>query len=308
MRTYAAFLLIPLTLLACLAPAGEARETSQILNGVSRTERRIRARLKPLVESKGLTYPPGDVFLRVFKLEEELELWARNGPSGPFTLVKTYKAFNLPLNYTRGRNGGLQEAGPKRRMGDGRVPEGIYKILYHNPWSSYHLSLAIGYPNPSDAILGRRMGTISARGERAALNWWRRHGRRIDRSLLGGMPGLWGDRRVNPLGNEIFIHGKEVTVGCIPIGDRNIEEVFVLTDARKVGGTQVHIFPFRFADPDNLALRRELEERDEVLAGLWRSLESVYRYFEERKDLPPIYIDRETGLYSLTADPRKMAY
>ncbi len=52
-----------------------------------------------------------------------------------------------------------------RRMGDGRVPEGVYKILYHNPWSSYHLSLAVSYPNPSDAILGRRLAWISHKKE-----------------------------------------------------------------------------------------------------------------------------------------------
>ena len=80
-----------------LDPAAEARETPRILSAVSRTERRIRAHLRLLFESRGLTYPPGDVFLRVFKLEESLELWARNGSSGPFTRVKTYRAFNIPL-------------------------------------------------------------------------------------------------------------------------------------------------------------------------------------------------------------------
>ncbi len=308
MRACIAFLMILLAPAINLEPAAEARETIRILSAVSRTERRIRGRLRSLFESRGLTYPPADVFVRIFKLEEELELWARNGPSGPFTLVKLYKAFNLPLNYKKGRIQDPQEVGPKRRMGDGRVPEGVYKVLYHNPWSSYHLSLAIGYPNPSDAIFGRRMGTIGVRGERAALNWWRRNRKRIDRSLIEGMPSLWGDRRVNPLGNEIFIHGKKVTIGCIPIGDRNIEEVFVLTDARRVGGTQVHIFPFRFGDPENRALRRKLEEKRENLAAFWRSLESVYRYFEKGRELPPVYIDRETGLYSTTSGSGKMAY
>ena len=30
------------------------------------------------------------------------------------------------------------------------------------------------------------------------------------------------------LGGDIMIHGKKVTIGCIPIGDKNIEEVFTL--------------------------------------------------------------------------------
>ncbi len=308
MRVHAATVLVLATPLFNLDPAAEARETPRILSAVSRTERRIRARLRLLFESRGLTYPPGDVFLRVFKLEESLELWARKRSSGPFTLLKTYRAFNLPLNYRRGRNPASQDAGPKRRMGDGRVPEGVYKILYHNPWSSYHLSLAIGYPNPSDAILGKRLRTITERGERAALRWWRKNNGRIDRSLIRGMPSLWGDGRINPLGNEIFIHGKKVTIGCIPIGDRNIEEVFVLTDARRVGGTPVHIFPFRFSDPDNRPVRRSLEERRKDLAAFWQSLESVYRHFERTRELPPIYIDKETGLYFTTPGPGRMVY
>ena len=30
------------------------------------------------------------------------------------------------------------------------------------------------------------------------------------------------------MGGDIFIHGKSATIGCIPIGDEAIEEVFVL--------------------------------------------------------------------------------
>ena len=30
------------------------------------------------------------------------------------------------------------------------------------------------------------------------------------------------------MGGDIFIHGKAVTIGCIPIGDSGIEEVFLL--------------------------------------------------------------------------------
>ena len=36
--------------------------------------------------------------------------------------------------------------GPKEREGDKKTPEGKYIIEYHNPNSSYHLSLKISYP------------------------------------------------------------------------------------------------------------------------------------------------------------------
>ena len=38
-------------------------------------------RLEALFKKAGLEYPAKEIFLRVFKLEGELELWARNGRS-----------------------------------------------------------------------------------------------------------------------------------------------------------------------------------------------------------------------------------
>lgn len=82
--------------------------------------------------------------------------------------------------------------GPKLREGDGQIPEGIYPIDSLNPNSSYHLSLRVGYPNSFD----------------------RKHARADGRTSLGG---------------DIMIHGKDVTIGCIPLGDEAIEELFVLS-------------------------------------------------------------------------------
>ncbi len=81
--------------------------------------------------------------------------------------------------------------GPKLREGDRQIPEGLYRIESLNPNSSYHLSLRLNYPNDYDIL-------------KAEI-----------------------DNRQN-LGGDIMIHGKDVTIGCIPIGDKQIEEVFVL--------------------------------------------------------------------------------
>lgn len=51
--------------------------------------------------------------------------------------------------------GGL---GPKQRQGDGKVPEGVYRITGHNPRSAYHLSLRIGYPTAQQMAAARKMG------------------------------------------------------------------------------------------------------------------------------------------------------
>jgi hypothetical protein len=92
--------------------------------------------------------------------------------------------------------------GPKLREGDRQVPEGIYQIEGLNPNSAYHLSLKVGYPNSSDRAWAARDG----------------------RTRLGG---------------DIFIHGKDVSIGCLAIGDAAIEELFWL--AGTVGRDAFHV-------------------------------------------------------------------
>jgi len=82
-------------------------------------------------------------------------------------------------------------AGPKLREGDRQVPEGVYRIDHLNPNSAYHLSLALDYPNAVD----------------------RAHAAHDGRNRPGG---------------DIFIHGKDVSIGCLAIGDDAIEELFWL--------------------------------------------------------------------------------
>ncbi len=100
-------------------------------------------------------------------------------------------------------SGGL---GPKLKAGDGQIPEGLYQLEYLNPNSSYHLSIKINYPNKFDIECGK------------------------------------DDGRKN-LGGDIFIHGKSVTIGCIPIGDANIEELFILVYKLGLENVKVIIAP-----------------------------------------------------------------
>lgn len=94
------------------------------------------------------------------------------------------------------------QLGPKLKEGDGQIPEGVYKVEYLNPNSRFHLSLKVSYPNGLDRARARADG----------------------REKLGG---------------DIMIHGGEATVGCIPIGDEGIEEVFYLVE--KAGASHVRI-------------------------------------------------------------------
>jgi murein L,D-transpeptidase YafK len=198
-------------------------------------------RIEALFTKAGLNYPAKEIFLRIFKLEGELELWSRNSRSDPFTLVHVYAVC--------ASSGTL---GPKRREGDLQVPEGFYAVSGFNPWSKFHLSLRVDYPNASDRILG-------------------------DRRRPGG---------------DIFIHGSCVTIGCVPLRNGPIEEVYLsAVDARDAGQSAipVHIFPCRL-DGDWLKLEREAWRRPGLL-DFWRNLKEGYDFFEKSRRLPRISVD-----------------
>jgi len=115
--------------------------------------------------------------------------------------------------------------GPKLREGDRQIPEGQYRIEYLNPNSSYHLSMKVDYPNAFD----------------------RQHAAAAGRTNLGG---------------DIFIHGKDQTIGCIPIGDAAIEELFAIVAANGKDTVEVLIAPrdLRLHPPPNSAELPVLEE------------------------------------------------
>ncbi|MFO0594255.1 MAG: L,D-transpeptidase family protein [Myxococcaceae bacterium] len=120
-------------LLAVSAPAQEHKKVRD-----ARTRRT--ADVKALVEKAGLTYPVDEVYLRGFKKERVLELWA--GKAGqPMAFVKSW-----PFCAASG------ELGPKRKEGDLQVPEGLYEVPEFNPTSDYHLSMKVSYPNASDRL------------------------------------------------------------------------------------------------------------------------------------------------------------
>ncbi len=98
--------------------------------------------LQKQFEAKGLEWPARYVYIRSFKYDGQMEVWAKNERKDQYKLFKTYKVCAL-----------AGTLGPKRMQGDYQVPEGFYYINEFNPNSSYYLSLGLNYPNPSDKIL-----------------------------------------------------------------------------------------------------------------------------------------------------------
>jgi murein L,D-transpeptidase YafK len=143
--------------------------------------------------------------------------------------------------------------GPKRMQGDYQVPEGFYYINEFNPKSAFHLSLGLNYPNASDRILGDSLQP----------------------------------------GGDIYIHGKCVTSGCIPIMDSQIEELYILAAHAYSQGQDfipVHIFPVDFSNEKNTAyLAKYLKQFPEYMQ-LCNQLKKAYSYFEKTKKLPVIMV------------------
>src|SRR5436189_3919823 len=97
-----------------------------------------RARLRPYVRSKRVSYPPAKVVMVGLKKERLLELYAGESEQ-TLKFIRRYPVL--------GASGLL---GPKLREGDRQVPEGVYGIESLNPNSRFHLSLRVGYPNSFD--------------------------------------------------------------------------------------------------------------------------------------------------------------
>jgi len=151
--------------------------------------------------------------------------------------------------------------GPKRMEGDYQVPEGFYYINAFNPRSNYHLSLGINYPNASDAILSDSLKP----------------------------------------GNDIYIHGSCVTVGCIPIQDNQIEELYLLASLAKNNGEDfipVHIFPIRYNNPKSNEYLLKSTKDDKEYQQFSVRIKEVYDYFEQHKKLPFISVNKK-GEYIL---------
>lgn len=139
---------------------------------------------------------PREIILVAFKEERTLQVYAKDYDG--IKLIKEY-----PFTAYSGK------LGPKLREGDRQIPEGIYKVEYLNPNSSYYLSIKVDYPNTFDK----------------------------SKTELTNQADMGGD---------IFIHGKSATIGCIPIGDEAIEEVFLLTQKAINNNVKVIISPRDF--------------------------------------------------------------
>jgi len=133
---------------SALAATGLA-SSQRATHAEQRVREDLTARLQAIQSNWG-----APVFVRIYKQERELEVWARTG-TGLYALLDTW-----PICTFSG------ELGPKLREGDGQAPEGVYQVGrgQMNPYSSYHLSFDLGYPNAFDRAHRRTGGYLMVHG------------------------------------------------------------------------------------------------------------------------------------------------
>jgi murein L,D-transpeptidase YafK len=151
--------------------------------------------------------------------------------------------------------------GPKRAEGDYQVPEGFYYINEFNPNSMYHLALGLNYPNASDRILADQ----------------------------------------HRPGSAIYIHGNCVSTGCIPITDEPIEELYFLANSVRNQGEEfipVHVFPIKYNVAKSKAYLEVAMKDNEPLKLFNKNIKEVFDYFELKKELPIIMVNKK-GEYVL---------
>ncbi len=235
--------LIALQLNAQMGFKTQQLQYSRVKTAYKEKEKQIQTHLKTF----NLNLNKIEILLLAFKKERKLELWAKTEVQEKYQLIKTFDFSSF--------SGKL---GPKRKQGDGQIPEGIYHIDRFNPASNFYLSLGINYPNASDKIKSN----------------------------------------ASDLGGDVFIHGNNVTIGCIPITDDKIKELYIYAIEAKNNGQkkiQVAIFPARFEKDGFEKLQKDYASQ-KALLSYWEKLKEINDYFLIKKHLPKISID-ENGDY-----------
>ncbi|WP_300721246.1 L,D-transpeptidase family protein, partial [uncultured Brachyspira sp.] len=171
-------------------------------------------------------------------------------------LITAYKEENILEIYAKNKSDSIYKKiasyniaaksgilGPKRMEGDLQVPEGFYYIDRFNPASSYYLSLGINYPNESDK-------------------------KKSNAKRLGG---------------DIFIHGNNVTIGCLPMTDDKIKEIYLYALYSKDNGQNripVYIFPFKMNEEN---INHYQKYYNKSIINFWENIKKGYNIFQNTK-------------------------
>ena len=153
--------------------------------------------------------------LVVHKAQRRMEVVSPRGDDGV-----AVRAWRIGLGFT--------PEGDKEKQGDGKTPEGSFRVTRKIPKSQYYKAFLISYPEVEDADRGQESGLVS---ESTADSIRSAHAR-------GGTPNAYTN-----LGGLIEIHGlgggSDWTLGCVAADNAVIDELWPHVKV----GTKVRILP-----------------------------------------------------------------
>lgn len=190
-------------------------------------------KIKNMFEERKISFPPYEIALLAFKKEKKIELWGKN-ENGAWARIHNY-----PLAASSGK------LGPKLKENDLQIPEGIYHLTEFNPFSNWHLSMMIDYPNEFDKIHAKQDGR-------------------------------------KKLGYNIFIHGKSASAGCLAIGNKAIDALFLLV--YRVGLNHVKLI----IAPNDLRVEKpstDLKNQPKWLPALYYKIKTELKPFKRSSSI-----------------------
>jgi len=102
-------------------------------------------------------------------------------------------------------------------------------------------------------------------------------------------------------GGDIMIHGNCVTIGCIPLEDEPIEELYVLCveSKNRKNNIGVSIYPFRLTK-QNFEKAGKIYAEDKEKIKFWTVLKTAFQFFEDNQFMPKVKVTKE-GDYEISS-------
>lgn len=123
---------------------------------------------------------------------------------------------------------GFAPEGDKQRQGDGRTPEGVFRVTRRIPSSQFYKAFLISYPEVEDADRGERDGIVTSAVAERIREAHRKGETPPQDTRLGGLIEIHG------MGS-----GSDWTLGCVALDDPVVDELWPHTKV----GTRVRIVP-----------------------------------------------------------------
>ena len=212
--------------------------------------------LRKLFKLREVPYPNKGIYIRVFKLEKLVELWAFSPNKKKYILIKVYRICKT--------SGVL---GPKRRENDLQIPEGFYYMESFNPQSRFFISIKINYPNKSDLIRGNKKNP----GGNIFI-----HGNCVSRGCI-------------PITDNFIKELFWVTLQARDLGEKRIPvHIFPFRMSKWKKYSRNIVYNIKHWQKFHYLVGNYHPKTYTDMISFWKELKSISNYFEKYKNLPLI--------------------